>query len=1011
MRGGPIELRLLGAVEAVVGDRPVAFAGAKQRALVALLASSPGQVVSTDRIIDAVWGEDAPPTVRSSLQVHVSQIRRALTDAVAADVVVTRAPGYVLDVAPEAVDVVRFERSAAEARAALGGGDPGAAAAAARAALALWRGRPLGGVGDAPFAEPLAVQLEQRRAELVEVLADAEVSLGRPGEVIAALEELVVEQPYRESAWERLAACLYRTGRQVEALARLATLRRLLVDDLGLDPGPAIVALEGSILRHELEAVEGPAPAPSVLKQRSQLPPARPLIGREALIADAVDEVQPGRVVSLVGPGGVGKTSVARHVAARSVERFVDGALFVELAGVHDPGMVPTAVAVALGARVEGDRAELADVVQLVRDRSLLVCLDNAEHLVDAVAELAGALADDAGIAVLVTSQEVLAIASEVVIDVPSLAPAEAMELFVACARAADRSFAVEAGDAAVVEEICRRLDGLPLGVELVAARARTLAPGQLLAQLDGTTLLGAGRRGAVDRHRTLEAAVRWSYELLDPVRRQVLDRLSVFDAPVDLDGVIAVCADEPDGCTGGRRVVDELDALCSRSLVAVERGEAGHRFRLLATIRAFAATRLVAADDREAVVDRFVDHVEAWGRKLRPIIESGDPGPGVRELERGAAHLRGAWTECLRRDDVARAERVIAAIGPIALAATTALPDLSAWIGRTGIDTRQTPRARLDVLLVAMWGSNRHRAAVPAMANEAERLARDLDDPVAEVFSVAVHAEGVFNDDRELALSLIQRAKRLSTKAVPPPYLASLGSLELNILLRARQLDDAGALLDQILAGGSHQYGLYEANLHYQAGRLARQRGDLDRAEEWFESGIRAARRTGSTPALEYPMFGLADLALQRGDPAAAKRLLDQAIDISTIVSPDETWGDRLLMVRACVALGLLDEAAEHVARLAESELPMFMTAHSHAAGLLAAASGRPVAAETLLVEAIGRWAAVPSVVAVGDAVTDLAGIVQDPTRAAELRALASQVRDGSTSLDEVVDAVRHPD
>jgi hypothetical protein len=311
------------------------------------------------------------------------------------DVLRTQAGGYVLQVVPDAVDAHRFERLAGQARSALNAGEFAEALRRARRALGLWSGSALGGVGAAPFAEAVGTNLTARRLEVIELATDADLAGPHPGEMLAELEQLVTDHPYRESGWERLARLLYRSGRQADALSRLSALRRILVDEMGLDPGPAIVALETAILNHDPRLAPGTdevGSSTSATKRRSRLPPIRPLVGRDDLIDELVELLTRTSPVTLVGPGGVGKTSVAAHVAARSAQRFADGAFFVELGGLDDGTLVAAMIGAALGMQAGEQGITVDDLVGVLEGLEILLVLDNCEHLIDHVADLVSVL-------------------------------------------------------------------------------------------------------------------------------------------------------------------------------------------------------------------------------------------------------------------------------------------------------------------------------------------------------------------------------------------------------------------------------------------------------------------------------------------------------------------------------------------------------------------------------------------------------------------------------------------
>jgi DNA-binding SARP family transcriptional activator len=422
-------VRLFGGVEIHGPAGSTSFAGAKQRAIAARLAVDAGRPVSAEQLVDSVWGDDLPATVRASVQVHISQIRRALSEIGLAEVIVTKPSGYVLDIDPEAVDVRRFQRIAALARQAHDRSEHAHALKLAEQAFELWRGQPLAGIGQAPFAESVTASLDDVRLDVVANATLDSIATGRHDAMLPLVETLVAEHPYREPLWASLARLLYAQGRQADALDRLTTLRRILLEELGLDPSPAVAELERQILDHDQALVStGTKRRSAADNSTSNLPLMRPMIGRDALIAEVVDRLAHDRVVTLTGPGGVGKTSIAVHAAVAFGAKCRDGTCFVDLSSIasgQDP-LVPLISAVGMVTATNTVAAD--DVLELLRGRQQLLVLDNCEHVIDASAELVSAIAASTGVRVLVTSREPLAIVDEVVIDVPPLSTADGTE-------------------------------------------------------------------------------------------------------------------------------------------------------------------------------------------------------------------------------------------------------------------------------------------------------------------------------------------------------------------------------------------------------------------------------------------------------------------------------------------------------------------------------------------------------------------------------------------------------
>ena len=543
---------------------PIELPAAKQRSLLAaLLLAHREEAVAPARLIDMLWGEDPPATAAKALQVHISRLRRALAPD---DRIVTRASGYAIALEPGELDLERFESLVARARAA---GEPGEASALLAQALALFRGPPL---ADAPLLGPAAGEagrLADLRLAVLEERIDAELAAGADAALVGELEALAAEHPYRERLHAQLMRALYRAGRQADALDAFRRVRGSLVEDLGLDPGRELQQLEAAILAHDPSLdVDEPARAP----EPPPLPsPLTPLLGREAEVeaAAALLDDPAVRLVTLTGPGGIGKTRMALELATRTADRYGDGARFVPLAAIDAAVRVVPAIAQALGV--------VDDLAEYLASRELLLVVDNLEQVLEAAPDLAALLATAPRVTLLATSRAPLRIAGERELAVSPLAREPAVELFVTRARALGAR--VEPGPD--VERICDRLDRLPLAIELAAARSKLLSPAAILERLERRLdLLSGGPRDAPARQQTLRAAIGWSYDLLDPPVQRLFAELGVFVGGWTLEAAEAVC---------GPDVLEGLSALTDHSLVTAT----GGRFGMLETVREYALERL----------------------------------------------------------------------------------------------------------------------------------------------------------------------------------------------------------------------------------------------------------------------------------------------------------------------------------------------------------------------------------------------------------------------------------
>ncbi|GAA2796325.1 AfsR/SARP family transcriptional regulator [Crossiella cryophila] len=608
---------------------PVPVPETKVRALLANLLLHNGDPIPVDRLVEDLWAGSPPGRPRNALQAKVSQLRRAL----GRDEVLHQPAGYRLRLDADALDAERFRDLLRQARATA---DARARAGLLGAALALWRGAAYLDVCDAPFARAEITRLEELRLSAVEERAEARLELGEHAPVAEELGELVRQHPLRERLRMIQMRALYRTGRQGEALACFQDLRCRLAEELGVAPGPEIAGLHEAILRQEPELA---APVPAV-RCRSNLPaPVTALIGRQQAIEEVSCLLVRGsgtRAVSLTGPGGVGKTRLAVAAAHSLSGDSPDGAWLVELAGLS-PGLTEEDLAERIIATLglcdtTTAEPEPVDVVhwlgQAVAERSPLLVLDNCEHVLEPVAALVAALLAAApGLRVLITSHEALDIPGEVVRPVPPLAVpdqpdpalaarAGAVELFVQRAAAAVPGFALDADNVHAVVTICRRLDGIPLALELLAPRLRVLSPDQLAECLDDRFNLPIGRgRGRPARQQTLRAMIDWSWELLTEAERTVLSRLAVHPDGCVLAGAVAVCSGSG---IPAERVLDLLSRLVDRSLVVRD----GARFRLLESVAAYCLDRLAESgaltSARALFVRAGLDLAEQADRQLR---------------------------------------------------------------------------------------------------------------------------------------------------------------------------------------------------------------------------------------------------------------------------------------------------------------------------------------------------------------------------------------------------------
>ncbi|WP_405602389.1 MULTISPECIES: BTAD domain-containing putative transcriptional regulator [unclassified Streptomyces] len=869
------------------GD-PVAVPEVKVRALLAALLVHEGRPVSADRLIDGLWGDDLPGNPANALQAKVSQLRKAL----GRDRVVRQAPGYRLrlDETGDEVDADRFLSLVDRAGSAAG---PRERAELLTEALELWRGPAYADFADEEFVRTAAQRLTEQRLAVREERAEALLESGDLTLLTGELADLVARHPLRERLRAVQLRALYRSGRQSEALASYAELRARLADELGLDPSPELAALHEAILRQAPALAPTPASpagaAPPPERPRSNLPaPLTALVGRERSLAGIGQLLATERLVTLTGPGGVGKTRLAVE-AARRIQDAPDGVWLVELAGergsVADLAQV---VSAALGLRDDalsgppGQGAASAPEQRLataLRDRRTLLVLDNCEQVVDSVARLTESLLSRAPhLRILATTQEPLCVTGETVHLVEPLEPADAVRLFTARAAAASPGFSTDEATPeirAAVLEICRRLDGIPLALELAATRVRALGVRELADRLeDRFRVLTSGRRGAPPRQQTLRAVIDWSWELLSVSERTVLRRLAVHRDGCTLDAAEEVCAG------GGVRrdeVLDLVTRLVDRSLVVVVTGPggAGPRYRLLESVAAYAEERLRETDELAAVRHRHLRHYAELAERAEPRLRGGGQREWLGRLDAETANLRAALDEATRRASTS------GATGDAVRLAT----DLSWWWLLRG-RLSEARRALSAVLSVApsagelrvlsdafglMTGEQPPAATCPDVA---------ITDPVRRGRAVWFSAYGLFRSgDLAASEEAVSRALALFD-AVDDRWgtAAALGLRSMHALIRG-DLDALG------------RDGLRSATLFRELGdrwgelqtveplaALAEIKGEYAESARRHEEGLRMARELGLDAEVSARLSGLGRLALLDRDGDRAAELHEQA-------------------------------------------------------------------------------------------------------------------------------------
>ncbi|MFE9889623.1 BTAD domain-containing putative transcriptional regulator [Streptomyces scopuliridis] len=919
---GRVRYLILGVTEVRDGHGgTLPLGGPRLRALLAALALRPGRPVAVGELVDEVWGGEPPQDAPAALQALVGRLRRVLGKEA-----IDSAPGgYRLAAAADDIDLYVFERLTREGADQLDAGDPRSAAHTLRAALALWRGAALADLPD----RDRGVRPEAQRLAALQQRIEADLRRGATAALVPELKELAADHPYDEPFRAQLIRALWAEGRQADALAAYEDTRRVLADGLGADPGPELTSLQRQLLAATGAAAGGTASPtaagtahPAVADVASGAsagdshephgnlrPRLTSFVGRENELHAIRADLRRSRLVTLTGPGGSGKTRLAEESAPRN-------AWLVELAPLEHPSAVPGAVLSALGLREtqlaarDGRPAQNDPTARLVehlaRSGTLLV-LDNCEHVIGAAAALAETLLTHCpGLRILATSREPLGVPGESVRPVEPLPPDPAHRLFGERARAVRPGFDA-AGDPEAVAEICRRLDGLPLAIELAAARLRMLTPRQIAARLDGRfRLLTSGSRTVLPRQQTLRAVVDWSWDLLDERERMVLREVSVFAGGWDLTAAEGVCGGAADasqgspGSSGAFHVPDLLGALVDKSLVVATPvpGPGGAmRYRLLETIHEYAAERAAETPAVRSAAERaHTAYFTALAEEAEPRLRSGDQLPWIRRLEIDLDNIRAALHRSVLARDEETTLRLVFATGwfwwlrnhrPEGLAWVECALGLGPEPAGTD-DPRYWPRMQLQVLRVFLAGESGQTEKLRADPHFQELVLRIREvfgrpGPQSARFPGLLWGLIVYASDEKLDIRAMMDASIANCRAYG-------GDWETGVMLMGRThmiVDMPGGIegVDQDLAELrelSRRVGdrWMRAQVASAVGEAGMARGRYEEARCAYEEALRFAGEVGAHAEAPFLLARLAELSYRAGDTDAAERRLDRAAE-----------------------------------------------------------------------------------------------------------------------------------
>ncbi|MDX3108106.1 BTAD domain-containing putative transcriptional regulator [Nonomuraea angiospora] len=923
----------------------------KVRVLLAALLTARGQVVSADRLVDELWGDAPPANPTGALQTLVSRLRRVLARADGQSLLAHRALGYVLDVADDAVDAGRFTALTARARTAT---DPRERAELFTEALALWRGGAFADFVDEEFARASITRLEEQRLLALEEQAEARLELGEHGLLAGELGDLTGRHPLRERLRAAHMRALYGAGRASEALDSYQDLRRRLEEELGLEPGPELAALQQEILRQAPALRAVPAPAP---RRHTNLPaPATALVGRSDSVPEVRALIAASRLVTLTGPGGVGKTRLAVEVASGLTGSHPDGAWLVELAAqtsATTADELAEVVAATLGVRDDTGRSgpsprtlfdRLSDAL---RTQRLLLVLDNCEHIIEAAAGLAQALLRNApGVRILATSQEPLNIPGEQVWPVPPLElPADtadqavlrasaAVRLFLDRAAAASPGFALTDGNARAIASICRRLDGIPLALELASTRVRVLGVGELAERLDDRfRLLTGGHRGAPARQRTLRAMIDWSWELLTAAEQAVLRRLAIHSDGCTLQAAEAVC-------TGAgvkpAEVLDLLTRLVDRSLVLVAHEADGTRYRLLESVSAYLLERL-RETEYARVRHAHASYYAAFAERADSLLRGADQRYWLRRLDAETANLRGALDSAAADSDGPLMRRLVHALawywflrGRLTeakryLALALALPEDPPGGSESVADPAagRVPdrpgtvawHTGMSLLSGAPDGPARHSQAIL-------EVYEGIRDPHERVIAgwLLAHAVTRFGDfavGTELLNRMLMQSRALGDRWGLAAGLSTRG-MQTYVCgdLKGSRRDGEESL--ELFREAGDRWGQLQATAVL--GRLAEIEGDYPQAARLHREGLRIAEELGLWTDASMRWSELGRIALLTGDDAGAEEFHERArrLAVEQADQPAEEFAELGLALGAR-RQGRLDRAESYLRRWLE--------------------------------------------------------------------------------------------
>jgi predicted ATPase/DNA-binding SARP family transcriptional activator len=903
-----LEIRLLGPFELVAGGRQVDVSGSKRHGLLALLALRRGRVVGVDELVDALWGEELPAAPRNALQHHVARVRAVLGQ----EAIVASDDGYAL--VDAGVDALRFEELLGEARVAMREGDAAAGAESIALALDLWRGSPLHGLTDTTWFSAEARRLEALRIDALEEQFEAALALGEHRGIVSALRTAVEENPFRERLWAQLMLALYRSGRQADALDTFQEARGVLAEELGLEPGPDLQRLQTAILAHEPAIAAGP-----VVSRRGNLPtPTTSFVDREHELAAVAGLLHEHRLVTLTGPPGVGKSRLALE-AVRSLESELrDGVWQVELARAGGPAGVGRLVAQAVGARGPDP---LARVIARLRDADAILLFDACEHVLEEAARIASAVLAECGdVRVLATSREVLHLPGEARLNVEPLgvpapgsvdgAGSPAVQLFATRAQAARPGFELTPEAGPLAAEIARRLEGLPLAIELAAARVNVLGLGELLSIVERRLPL-LDERSAADPSTALRGLVEWSYELLHTDEKALLHHIAVHRGGASRPSLLPIAA---------KHGLDEvtvtylLGALVDKSIVSVSFPDGQARYDLLDTVRDYALERLAEAGGLAGAREAHAEYFATVAEGARAGLRGREWQTWMRRLELEHDNLWAALTYAGEAPHPLAAARLGVGLGWY-FGTAERVSEGRAFVEAALASADEAPLPlRVEMLgyICYLATEEDDLEAAVAAGERGLGLAAATDAPWE---TAMVRLALAFAHDRtgpyERAVALAEEARcgfdelGDSWGAASSAVTGALGAL------RGGDISTATALIAEgVRLHGDYDVGAIPAALL--EALLAERRGDAEAAADAYRRALGRSERAGFSEHASFALSGLGSIAFARGNLGEAEALCRRALAVAEAASaPWLVAHAKARLAQVLVAVGDAEAAA----------------------------------------------------------------------------------------------------